>query len=317
MVQRTENRRAIITTSKITGWVACGCFLLAIPAVLPAQQAPDPYQGVSQPSSETILASEPEQPKPVSKPSAAKAAPPAAVMQAAQQAPSEPATDFPPPADLASSNPAAPVLSSRATSPDPDGDIVHIQPARPGELTEGSTIQVKLLDRLSSTENEKGDRFKAQVARDVQQNGKVLIPVGATIEGRVSAVSSGRFGGHGSLRLTPDSVTLPDGSRFALRAETSGAPGTNTRISDEGAINPGPRKERNGVEYGALVGAGAATGAVFAGPVGALTGGLIGAGMVTTHILVNHTQTTLDAGSMLEFTLTEPLDLMPAAASRQ
>uniref|UniRef100_E6QHS6 TrbI/VirB10 family protein n=1 Tax=mine drainage metagenome TaxID=410659 RepID=E6QHS6_9ZZZZ len=314
-------QRTVKNGTKATKWMVCGCLFLAIPAAVPAlaQQASpaDAYQGVSQPPSEAILASE-QSAAPKAKPSAAKAVPQAAtVAQTARPASAEPATDFPPPTDLAAANQAVPALSARPATPDPDGDIVHLPPARPGELTEGSVIQVRLLDRLSSAENEKGDHFKARVAQDVMQGRKVLIPVGAIIEGRVSAVSSGHFAGHGSLRLSPDTVTMPDGSRFSLRAETSGAPGTNTRINDEGAINPGPRKERDGIEYGALVGAGAATGAVFAGPVGALTGGLIGAGMVTTHIMVSHTQTTLEAGSMLQFTLTEPLDLMPSAARRK
>jgi hypothetical protein len=47
------------------------------------------------------------------------------------------------------------------------------------------------------------------------------------------------------------------------------------------------------------------------GPVGALTGGLIGAGVVTTHLLVSHPQATLEPGTMLLFTLTEPLQMTP------
>jgi multisubunit Na+/H+ antiporter MnhB subunit len=50
----------------------------------------------------------------------------------------------------------------------------------------------------------------------------------------------------------------------------------------------------------------------MAGPVGALTGGLIGAGVVTAHLLVNHPQATLEPGTALEFTLSEPLQMSPA-----
>ena len=172
-------------------------------------------------------------------------------------------------------------------------------------------FQVELLDRLSSDENSRGDRFHAKVLADVLQSGKVLIPAGSTLEGRISAVTSGHLAGHGSLRLSPDTLILPDSTRLSMHAEVSGVPGTSNRINDEGAINPGPRKERAGIEYGAVAGAGAATGAVFAGPVGALTGGLIGAGMVTTHLMVSHPQTTLDPGTKILFTLTAPLDLIP------
>jgi hypothetical protein len=196
---------------------------------------------------------------------------------------------------------------------DPDGDIVHPRPLRPGELLEGVSIRVRLMDRISSTETEKGEPFHGQVASDVLQNGRVLIPAGSSIEGRVSAVSAGHFGGHGSFRLKPEAVILPDGTRFQLHAETTGTPGSKTRVGAEGAINPGSRAKKDGIEYGAVVGAGAVTGAVLGGPVGALTGSLIGAGVVTTHLMVDHPQATLEPGAILLFTLTEPMNLMPAA----
>jgi hypothetical protein len=204
-------------------------------------------------------------------------------------------------------------LATRPEVADPDGDIVHPLPPRPGELMEGVTIRMRLTERLSSTESEKGEPFHGQVASDVLQEGKVLIPAGSAIEGRVSEVSSGHFGGHGSLRLKPEAVILPDGSRFQLHAETTGTPGSRTRIGAEGTINPGSRAKKDGIEYGAVVGTGAVAGAVIGGPVGALTGSLIGAGVVTTHLMVDHPQATLEPGAILLFTLTEPMNLMPAS----
>ena len=139
----------------------------------------------------------------------------------------------------------------------------------------------------------------------------MLIPAGSGIEGRVSAVSAGHFGGHGSLRLKPEAVILPDGTRYTLHAETTGTPGSKTRVGGEGTINPGSRAKKDGIEYGAVVGTGAITGAVIAGPVGALTGSLVGAGIVTTHLMVDHPQARLEPGSVLLFTLTEPMNLTP------
>jgi uncharacterized membrane protein len=108
-------------------------------------------------------------------------------------------------------------------------------------------------------------------------------------------------------------VILPDGSRFQLHAETTGTPGSKTRVGGEGSINPGSRAKKAGIEYGAVVGTGAVTGAVLGGPVGALAGSLVGAGVVTTHLMVDHPQATLEPGSILLFTLTEPMNLTPAA----
>jgi len=49
--------------------------------------------------------------------------------------------------------------------------------------------------------------------------------------------------------------------------------------------------------------------------VGALTGSLIGAGVITVHLLSNHPQAILEPGTALLFTLTEPLNLVPAGVN--
>jgi hypothetical protein len=211
---------------------------------------------------------------------------------------------------------AQPVLTKRtAEAVDPDGDIVHPRPLAPGELAEGATIRVRLLDRLSSIASEKGESFRSQVASDVLQSGEVLIPAGAEIDGRLVEVSSGHVGGTGSMRLRPETVILANGSRYSLHAEITGTPGSRTRVGAEGTILPDSRLKRDGVEYGGAVGAGATTGAVMGGPVGALAGGLVGAGLVTAHLLVDHPQATLEPGTVLLFTLTEPLQMSPVAVS--
>lgn len=279
----------------------------------PAQQTDQQsgaYSGVSQPPNDPIVTS-PDTPMVQGKP-------PAGVV----------ATPAPQPMPISAGpvgNSAAPdqyqdqgqmppqqALSTRPEAADPDGDIVHPLQPPPGELMEGATIRVRLTERLSSTESARGEPFYGTVASDVLQNGKVLIPAGSGIEGRVSAVSAGHFGGHGSFRLQPEAVIMPDGSRYKLHAETIGTPGSKTKIGSEGSINPGSRAKKDGIEYGAVVGTGAVAGAVLGGPVGALTGSLVGVGIVTTHLMVDHPQATLEPGAILLFSLTEPMNLMPA-----
>jgi type IV secretory pathway VirB10-like protein len=211
--------------------------------------------------------------------------------------------------------PERPALTARSTAADPDGDIVHPEQLRPGELGEGTTIRVELLDMLSTTSSERGQAFRCRVATDVLQGGQVLIPAGAEIDGRVAEVSSGHPGGRGSMRLQPETVILPNGSRYTLHADVTGTPGSRTRVRGEGTILPASRLKRDGIEYGGAVGTGLITGAVVAGPVGALTGGLIGAGAVTAHLLISHPQATLEPGTVLLFSLAEPLLLAPVSAS--
>ena len=328
-----------ILAATLLAWAACA-------PVAGAQQGfgsqqtngSDPYQGVSHPPpDDTILASE----APQSKPSAAHPAvsdantdagradgqtlPQSASGNATANHPNYGNDDGVVQAN-GSASPEYPSLNGRTSSgarasnaamyaADPDGDIVHPRSARPGELIEGSVIRVRLLQRLSTASDEKGESFRTALSADVLQDGKVLMPAGTEIDGHIAESSSGTFGGHGVLRLRPETVILPDGSRFQLRAETSDVRGAKSHVGNEGEILPDSRIKRDGFEYGGAVGAGATTGAIMAGPVGALTGGLIGAGVVTAHLLISHPQATLEAGTILTFTLTEPLTLIPARHS--
>jgi hypothetical protein len=303
--------------------LTCALLLLCASG-LGAQQtsATSPYQGTSTPpADDAIVTTSTPQPKP--SPAVPAEQQPAAVPDPAQSpavssVPSATATD-PDSGIVAVAQPTTaesePTLKQRATGPDPDGDIVRMAPPRPGELPEGATIRVELLDRLSTISSEKGEAFRSRVASDVVEGGQVLIPAGAEIDGHLASVSSGHPGGHGSMLLRPETLILADGTRFQLHASLSGTPGAKSRVKSEGAVVPGSRLKRDSIEYGGVVGAGATTGAVIGGPVGALTGGLIGAGVVTAHLLIRHPQATLESGTVLLFTLSEPLQLSPGGVS--
>jgi hypothetical protein len=208
----------------------------------------------------------------------------------------------------------APALNTRVRTVDPDSDIVHPEPLPPGTLGEGTQIRIRLLNEISSSFSEPGQAFRGRVASDVLQDGQIVIPAGAEINGRVAQVSTGHFGGHGSILLQPETVTMENGSTFHLHVMVASTPGSNLRVGSEGVITPGSRMKRNGVEYGGVVGGGMITGAVLGGPAGMLAGGIIGAGVVTTHLLVSHPQANLEEGSVLMLTVTEPVRLVPAGS---
>jgi hypothetical protein len=204
-----------------------------------------------------------------------------------------------------------PSLSTRSYAGDPDGDIVHPDPLPPGVLGEGSVIRVRLLDQLSTRDSVKGDTFRSRVSSDVMEGGQVLIPAGAEIDGTVVDASSGaHLGSRGSMRLRPETVVMADGARYRLQAYVAGAPGARARVNREGTIGAESRVKRGSIEYGGAVGVGAITGAALGGPAGALAGTIIGAGVVTAHLLISHPQATLEQGTVLLFTLTQPLNLV-------
>jgi hypothetical protein len=289
--------------------------LLAASAALGAQQPTqsNPYEGTSTPPPDSTIVSASR-----AKPSPAIVAAPAQPQDQAQAQIQVASTSAGAPLpDAAAAQPPAsePTLSRRPVAvADPDGDIVHPLPLRPGELPEGATIRVRLLDELSTTRSEKGEAFRSRVASDVVRDGQILIPAGAEIDGRIASVSTGHPGGRGSMILRPETVILADGSRYKLHASLSSTPGAKTKVGSEGAVLPASRIKRDTIEYGGAVGGGAVTGAVVGGPAGALTGGLIGAGAVTAHLLISHPQATLEPGTVLVFTLSDRLLMAPASA---
>lgn len=293
--------------------------------------ASDPYEGVSHPpADDNIVATPPDQAKPPAGKPLVQPAQPAPTQPSPAAAPRatsvDPSANFPNPdvtgtddgiVRVAPAQPAAaaPGLMARDYAADPDGDIVHPHPDTPGTLPEGTSIRVRLLTRLSTAQSQRGDEFRSTVASDVLQDGQVLIPAGAEIDGRVVDVSSGTAGGHGSLRLRPDWVILPDGSKYRLDAQVTGTPGSNTHVSGEGTIAAGSRYKKDGIEYGGGVGAGVVTGAIIGGPAGALAGGIIGAGAITVHLLVDHPQADLEPGTVLIFSLNDRLNLQSPGTS--
>jgi hypothetical protein len=297
--------------------------LVAAAAALGAQEASSssPYQGTSHPpdDDEILITGAPAAKPPAGQPAYAQSRSSRAAQAEPQPSSVDPEANFPDPGSdngmvqlqPPAAAPAQPVLTERASAYDPDGDIVHPHPLRPGELAEGTVIRVRLLQRLTTASSQKGQSFRTRVASDVLQDGQVLIPAGAEIDGRVVEVSSGHFAGHGTMRLRPETVVLRDGTRYRLHADLTGTPGSRTHVGSEGNIQPGSRIKRDSVEVGGAVGAGAATGAIVAGPAGALTGGLIGAGVVTAHLLISHPQATLESGTAMLFTTTERLSLVP------
>ena len=195
----------------------------------------------------------------------------------------------------------------------PDYGIVEMVPSPSNQLAEGTDIRVRLMQALNTATTQDGMPFRGQVAADVFKEGRVVIPVGSELRGRVLSVTQGhRMGAPATLRLRPEAVLLPDGTAYHLYAQAIHTDASGTRTDAEGGLQPTARTERNLVELGAGSGGGAATGALLGGPVGAAAGALVGAGIVTAHLLLQHPhQARVEQGSEVTFSLTEPMDLLP------
>src|ERR1700756_4667727 len=105
-------------------------------------------------------------------------------------------------------------------------------------LPMGTAVKMKLETILSTVANKPGDPFAGRVTQDVAMNGKVVIPVGSSIQGHVVSVKAERrYKGLPSLELHPDQVTTPNGDKYTLNAvvvDTDKA--SQTKVDDEGHI---------------------------------------------------------------------------------
>jgi hypothetical protein len=304
--------------------ILAGATLALTGAVAVAQSTakPSPYEGMSQPpTSDVIRATESQS---IAPPAAAPALPPptaAAVKQAPTtnaaaarvENPDDGIVEVP-----VTTETGAPAVTPSLRTPqsrlyNPDADIVSSVALPDNALAAGTAIQTRLDREISSRENGAGTLFTAQVARDVVQNGRVIIPSGSVVHGRVVHADYGRrISGHASLRLMADEVVLPDGTHYYMSAVPSlTARSTNTKVNGEGTIQTRDNPKNLAAQYGIAGGGGAAAGAVLGGPVGAIVGTGIGVGVITTHFLINRQVAVLPAGSSLTFGLTRPMQLTP------
>ena len=222
---------------------------------------------------------------------------------------------------------AAPPLSKEAFDPDANivatshkddpqqwqKGIVMSVPERDGEIREGTLVKARILQELASDKTVAGTPFKAELTEAVEKDGKVILPVGAILEGRVTEVHGGkRISGKAMMHLEPRSVTLPDGTQYILHAQLiDTSQDAHTRIGSEGDLIRRDHAKQTMAVVGGVTGAGAIAGGMIGGGVGAVVGASIGAGAGTIVWLKQDRQATLPQDSLLVFSLTVPMELKP------
>ena len=233
----------------------------------------------------------------------------------------EPATGAPMPAVAPSQYvpyTAAPVQTAAVAAPQPgvegnDDGIVLAVPTRPHELNRGTLLHARLRETLTTQSTNVGSTFTAELLADVGHSGEVMLPAGSLIRGHISAVHGGkRISGQASMRLQPETVSLPDGTLYALNAQITDLDTTeDVRVNDEGTVVLRSHPKATAAVLGGVTATAAVTGAVIGGGVGAAVGAVAGAGVATAWWLKRDVQETLPAGSTIIFALDEPLTVTP------
>jgi hypothetical protein len=161
----------------------------------------------------------------------------------------------------------------------------------------GTRICIRTIDGIDSTKNHVGDPFQASLEEPLTADGKVVVPKGADVLGRLAqSQPHGTFTGRSELRLELTGIvvngeTLPlVTGEYDLTGKSRGA-STAKRTVGVGAT-------------GAIIGAIAGGGKGAA--IGAASGAAVGAG---SEIFTKGDQVKVPSETLLEFTLERDLSI--------
>ena len=185
-------------------------------------------------------------------------------------------------------------------------------------LPTGTAVKMKLDTTLATFSSRAGDPFSARVTEPVVLGGNTVIPIGATVEGRVAKSSEPRrIAGKPTIAIFPEKLVLPNGERFVLNAtlvDTNAGRGTD--VDTEGKFKGVGHDGRDLTEIGMGTGGGMLLGGLIGGGKGLLIGGAVGATATVAHWLGKHRSATLPAGTELVMELNRPMTMTSTAAGQ-
>ena len=178
-------------------------------------------------------------------------------------------------------------------------------------LPTGTAVKMKLDTTLATFSSKAGDPFSARVTEPVVLDGKTVIPVGATVEGRVTKASEPRrVAGKPTLAIFPENLVLANGERYMFNAtlvDTNARHGTD--VNTEGQFKGAGHDGTDLTQIGMGTGGGMLIGGLIAGAKGLVIGGAVGATATVAHWLGKHRSATLPAGTELVMELNRPMTM--------
>ncbi len=209
----------------------------------------------------------------------------------------------------------APIATAELKAPDKPDTAPKATTTVTSALPVGTAIRMKLETPLYTSSTKEGDTFSGRILEDVKLNNKVVLPVGASLQGHVVRVTDPRrIEGKPMIQLRPEFVTLPNGQKFAVSAAVVDTKDINgTSVDDEGRIKGPGHGDHDALEVGAGTGAGAVIGALAGGAKGSLIGAGIGAVGTIAHWLSKRNYAYIPAGSELIFELSRPMQVSTTA----
>ncbi len=233
----------------------------------PAAQQPPAQAQQAEPAPKP---EEPARPAP-EKPAPRPAGKPAAASPASSAAPA--GRPEPKPAAAAAAPQGVVLATPPAVPPAPvQPPPLPPPPPKPIVIPSGTRFEVRLLDPISSADNKSGDTFKAALEQDLVADGKIVVPRGSTVTGRLMGVkASGRVEGRAAMSITLTEVMIGE-TAYPIQTNTLSFEAEKTTKQDATKVGIG-------------AGVGAIIGAIAGGGKGAAIGAAVGGGAGTATVL--------------------------------
>ncbi|MBZ5573811.1 MAG: hypothetical protein LAO09_18250 [Acidobacteriia bacterium] len=190
----------------------------------------------------------------------------------------------------------------------------HPEPSSELSIPAGTKVPIALKHAISTKGTRDGDAVYAETTFPVVVNGRVLVPAGTYVQGRISHIQqAGRIKGRAEVLMHFTTLIYPSGYTVLLPGAIENAPGVDkTKVKDqEGTITADSRKAEKIGTVASTAASGTVIGAATGGGKGALIGAGIGGAVGSAiALLTRGNDVKMDAGTTLEMVIQRdvPLD---------
>ena len=194
------------------------------------------------------------------------------------------------------------VPSKQPSAPSATGEDEIAKSVPSVTIPAGTRISVRTIDTIDSTKNRVGYRFQASLEQALWVDGKMVVPKGADVYGRLDeAKENGTFAGRSQLKLQLTGIVV-NGQTIPL---VTGEYETAGKSKGESTA----KRTVGGAAIGSIIGALAGGGKGAA--IGAGTGAGVGAG---SEIITKGDQVKIPSETLLDFTLQQSVTIPKHAA---
>ena len=190
-----------------------------------------------------------------------------------------------------------PFPSKQPSAPSAIGEDEVAKSVPPVTIPAGTQISVRTIDAIDSTKNGVGYRFRASLEQPLWLDGKIVVPKGADVYGRLDeSKQSGTFTGRSQLKLELTGIVVKGQTLPIVTGEyevTGKSKGESTA-----------KRGIGGAAIGGIIGALAGGGKGAA--IGAGTGAGVGAG---SEIITKGDQVKIPSETLLDFTLQQSVTI--------